>query len=662
VFDGLRQQDFFTWSGGHVVYRNVYRKATRGAISLVHCDEELGYSALAQCGVNDGLLLLCQLVVGEKLAYDPVAQRLFDNMLAYCASYVPVRKATAVVMGPGSRPGKLLAESGLKFDPEKELLPTLTAGEHPIVVFDASTVNLKALTAAPGAVKAFTDRGGWLMAWNVTPDGLADFNSLVGVEHVLRPFELERVTPAAVRDPLLSGLTGRDLAMISGEQIFPWSGDKYLVNDEFTYVVDLDDVASFCEFPNARAGDRTAGRAAAAGWPRNMVNGFTSADAWKLIYYMSVAHPSMALKLPREEEITDFSIVLNTHYAKPTKVDLLFDDDPMPVSLTTQPNNERQDFSIPPRKARSLTIKLAEFDNPGVTTGIDNVWIKVKRSEEWYRKVKPLLSLGGLVKYPMGQGGLLLCQLNIQERESVAENAQKKQNIATTLLRNLGAVFAGSKILVPGEGLKYDPIPLEERCNQYLTKDRGWFDNARDLRHLPIGRTTCGGVQYLIRDFRTSPLQSCVMLSGPGAKGDLPAEVRDLPVSKKAESLFFLHAFKRTRDWQRPRQGDATPPVLFKYEVHYAGGTTAEVPVRYGEGAEHWIQKSPAGLSGAIVAWAAPFPDDTSGDQAVLYQLQWNNPNPSLEIQAIDLKYDPSTNGQYGIPALMAITAATSVK
>ena len=89
IFAGLEQDDFFTWSKDHVVYRNVYTKPTRGATSLAHCDKELSYSAIAECPVNDGLLLLCQMVVGEKLAFDPVAERLFDNMLAYCARYVP---------------------------------------------------------------------------------------------------------------------------------------------------------------------------------------------------------------------------------------------------------------------------------------------------------------------------------------------------------------------------------------------------------------------------------------------------------------------------------------------------------------------------------------------------------------------------------------------
>ena len=269
AFAGLAQADFFTWSGDHVVYRNVYKKATRGAVSLAHCDEQLGYSAIAECPVNEGLMVLCQMVVGEKLATDPVAQRLFDNLLSYCDRYVHVQKRTAVVMDPKSPAAKLLADAGLRFDVAGDILSVMADGTHQILVFDATPANLKVLAAAPDRVKAFTAKGGWLIAWGLTPDGLADFNRLVGVEHLIRPFELERVNLPAARDPLLSGITVRDVTMESGEQMFPWAGDKYLVDDEFTYVVDFDDIAPFCEFPGAKAGDLAAARAAGPGWAQH---------------------------------------------------------------------------------------------------------------------------------------------------------------------------------------------------------------------------------------------------------------------------------------------------------------------------------------------------------------------------------------------------------
>ena len=84
---GLDQPDFFCWSGNHISYRNAYKKGTRGFRSLIQCDLVLGDTALAECQVNEGLLLLCQMAVGQKLASDPVAQRLFDNLVNYATAY-----------------------------------------------------------------------------------------------------------------------------------------------------------------------------------------------------------------------------------------------------------------------------------------------------------------------------------------------------------------------------------------------------------------------------------------------------------------------------------------------------------------------------------------------------------------------------------------------
>jgi hypothetical protein len=181
-----------------------------------------------------------------------------------------------------------------------------------------------------------------------------------------------------------------------------------------------------------------------------------------------------------------------------------------------------------------------------------------------------------------------------------------------------------------------------------------------DLSHLPVGNQDFGGVPYVIRDFRTSPLPSCVMLAGPGARGQLPRAVQGLRANCKADVLFFLHTFNRTGQWQRGRPTDPTP-VLFKYVVHYADGQQAEVPVLYGEGADHWLSKDPAGLKSAALAWAAPFPAQQSEQQAVVYQFTWNNPRPGVPIATIDLEYGDQ-GSHYGTPALLAITAATKAE
>jgi hypothetical protein len=63
-------------------------------------------------------------------------------------------------------------------------------------------------------------------------------------------------------------------------------------------------------------------------------------------------------------------------------------------------------------------------------------------------------------------------------------------------------------------------------------------------------------------------------------------------------------------------------------------------------------------LPDAAVAWAAPLPND-SHKQAVVYQLSWTNPRPQEPIRSLAVRYPEPTGNSYGVPIVLAITAAT---
>ena len=56
-------------------------------------------------------------------------------------------------------------------------------------------------------------------------------------------------------------------------------------------------------------------------------------------------------------------------------------------------------------------------------------------------KVKPLLSVGGLVKYPQDKGGIVLDQLRASDEDLTLESVRKRDNLLRTLLQNMGAEF-----------------------------------------------------------------------------------------------------------------------------------------------------------------------------------------------------------------------------
>ncbi|HEX3147373.1 MAG TPA: glycoside hydrolase family 2 TIM barrel-domain containing protein, partial [Gemmataceae bacterium] len=642
---GLKDKDFFTWGTDELLYHNAYKKPTRGARSLIQCGDTLGNSALVEVPAGQGVLLLSQLRVGEKIAENAPAQQLLLNLIGYAGSYKQVFRPVAAATAGSSMLGKTLDAMGLKYDAAADALAAI-AKPGGIAIVHATPENLKLLADNAAKVDDFTKAGGWIVLNGLTPNGLASYNRLIGWEHSIRPFKRERVTLAPVRRPIMAGVTGADATMYSSKRIFDWTEGNYVVADEFTYVVDFDEIAPFCKSPFF-AYD-------------NIVNGFVNADGWPLIINFPInkdGSPSdVVINFPKQETVTEFTWIGNTNYWPQTKINLVFDNDKR--SYEVPPTGDPQVLAVnPPVAAKKMTLQIAgwqETPGKGALVGIDNIFIKVKRPPEFYERVKPLLNIGGLMEYPRGKGGILLCNLNFQEREEVPINADKKRNILAAMLRNLNAPFAG-KSVIAGANLEYKPVDLSKHATAFRD-EKGWFGDKRfTFRDLPTGKHTLAGVPYDIFEFATSPVPTVVMLDGPGVPGKLPAEVKGIPVARKADALFFLMA---ARIDKRPSQDDRKKGKqleVARFAVHYADGKTADVPIYAEIHIESFRQKTPLALPGAQVAWMRKY--DGTEDSAVAYSVQWTNARPDVEITSIDLL--PGLD-KAGVPALLAVTAAAA--
>lgn len=678
VMDGLQQPDFYTWSKDHILYRGAYRKATKGARSLVQCDEQLGYSALVECQVDDSSMILSQLVMGEKLDADPVAQRLFDNSVSYLSSYKAVRKATVAVLPADDLRAKLLKDLDLSFKEVSDPVAAISGSEL-VAVIDASPANLKALAGALDKVKAYMAKGGSIMFWGLTPEGLDDYNKIVGFNHIIRPFAQERVVLSTPRDPMTAGLTLRDVVMEDTESIFPWMSAKWTVDDEFTYVVDYTDVGPFSKLPPPEEMGIAPGlpytvKARKDHNPGNLFNNFTKDDAW-VYAYMIVREKGekdkFTLEFPREEEVSNFSIKVNTTYNIITKINLFFDNDPTPFVLTLSPTDERQDCAVQGKKAKKIRLEVVETQSNNANStadviGIDNIWIGVKRSEEFMKHVKPLVNIGALVRYNLDKGVIVLNQLKINPSEKNPVNGEKKGSIAKTLLRNLGATFAGGSTVIVGMNINYTPIKWQEGLsNAFLgkTEKQGWFDKG-DISAMPIGPQTFGGVKYDVPYFQTSPVPVAIMLKGQGSTSD-KTEVKGIQIDKTADALFFLHAGRLTdasKKWLDDKdkgKEKGERPTLFKYVINYADGKSVEIPIQAGKEIDNWKQKKFESLPGASIAWTLKPEGGT--DEIGVYSMQWNNPRPAVAIKSIDMVQGPDKE-KWGTGALLGVTAGTTQK
>jgi beta-galactosidase len=237
----------------------------------------------------------------------------------------------------------------------------------------------------------------------------------------------------------------------------------------------------------------------------------------------------------------------------------------------------------------------------------------------------------------------------------VPENAVKKRTILAAVLRNLKAPFAEGRTIIAGTPLKYEPLDISKQCNQYRD-ERGWFgDKNFTFKGMPSGKQTFAGVHYEVYEFPTSPVPTVIMLGGPGVPGKLPEAVRGIPVGRKADALFFLHAARLDQRMNPQDIKEKKKYEMLRYVITYADGQTADVPVYAEIDIDDYRQKEPRAIPGAQLAWVRPF--DGGEQSAVAYAKQWNNPRPEVEIKSIDMVYGQQKRGA---PALIAVTAASA--
>ncbi len=184
-----------------------------------------------------------------------------------------------------------------------------------------------------------------------------------------------------------------------------------------------------------------------------------------------------------------------------------------------------------------------------------------------------------------------------------------------------------------------DLLNLDSVFNAALNQTWHTAWKSNDLSTFPTGVQTILGESFDIR--------GVVQLSGiaqPFLTLNYPASVRGIPVATNARRLHFLHS----TGWR------VTPgrPIAH-YLIRYRDGSSRVLPVVYGYHVRDWYPQSgesPAESTGlreyAVQDIAQP------GGERRLYVTSWENPQPDLEIAALDFVSEQTESA----PFLLAIT------
>lgn len=151
----------------------------------------------------------------------------------------------------------------------------------------------------------------------------------------------------------------------------------------------------------------------------------------------------------------------------------------------------------------------------------------------------------------------------------------------------------------------------------------GLVDN--DLDNLSSGIRTVDGVHFDVRGI--------VQLTGQLAEQQLnvrfPELVREIPVNQKFRNFHLFHG----TGWQAD---EGTQIAMI--QLYYEDGTTASLPIIYGEHVmDWWTQNQDQKVEKSVVAWEGSNGASVgSGITLRLYKTTWENPHPEKEVQYFD--------------------------
>jgi hypothetical protein len=210
----------------------------------------------------------------------------------------------------------------------------------------------------------------------------------------------------------------------------------------------------------------------------------------------------------------------------------------------------------------------------------------------------------------------------------------------TAALWLLGAAYA------PPE--KFTFVDLQPYANQKFTDGFGSGVAENNLAGILKGGQTFAGVNFKLG-------KSIIQLDSKLLNVKRPTKVEGIKVGKTCAKIHILHAC----EYGNGQEGDQIfvkdGTQIAEYKVRYDDGSSATIPVVYGEDVrDWWFNDTSKGVSRGKVAWTGDndYAKDI-GSRLRVYLTSWDNPHPAKTIASIDYA---RTGDSVAAPFCVAIT------
>ncbi len=199
------------WNPGHKTGSMYYQKPKSGNVRVVveaGGPKGLDYAGLLEFPCGKGSIICAQLDLVENYAANPVARKLWDNIIRFSEAPKEACAKAGFIGDPSGPTAKFLARLGTQFD--VVTLPLNTTAGRPILL-DAST---PPDAACVKQLREFVDAGGALAVFNVTPESRNAVAEICGKQITLDNYTPTAWQGRAVRgapSPLTAGVTNYEL-------------------------------------------------------------------------------------------------------------------------------------------------------------------------------------------------------------------------------------------------------------------------------------------------------------------------------------------------------------------------------------------------------------------------------------------------------------------
>jgi hypothetical protein len=185
---------------------------------------------------------------------------------------------------------------------------------------------------------------------------------------------------------------------------------------------------------------------------------------------------------------------------------------------------------------------------------------------------------------------------------------------------------------------KFSFVDLEPYSNQKLTDNFGSGVDGNDLGGLLKSGRTFAGVNFKFG-------KGAIQLGSKLLAKDVPTKVDGIKVGKSCAKIHIVHATQFGNGQAIGKEGKEGDPLFIadgttiaEYKVKYDDGTTASIPVVYGQDVrDWWFTENSKGVTRGKVAWKGINERSKEvGSQIRLYLTTWENPHPGKKVASID--------------------------